>query len=230
MKLLVYSFILLAIMLRPSVSLIPMLGRPINKPEYHPTTKMALPPTKSVSRFMGAVSLASCLLFHSHPSPAFAATSGQQATTTCGENKNPTVQVIGQVRYETNWPRQSKVLNLYKFSDPKIHGLTMYLSYQDPTAMSLTGQAIKDNNNNGGARLAPGISLEDLKNEEIVFRACKKMEGLAFRERYLQVRRFYDEENQNLVYVASSNRRFTIDGTFYSRIISSTFAVPLSFK
>ena len=203
----------------------------------------------------GNTILATCCLLSSLallPSPALAAPPRKPPS----EKVEYQSKLVGQAKYCGNWYYAAQTVNLRSFSDPKIDGLTLYLSYQQPQSMSLACQP----SSKGGARLAKSVSSVDelkkfpspnannkkkyrktkegekevdntpsslVQNGDIIFKASAKMGGIFPTTREVTVQRFYDDENHNLIYMASSPRRYTIDGTYYTRTPNSICVVPL---
>lgn len=202
-------------------------------------------PLSNVSSFGAAIVLTVCLWCSALPVPPGQAVPKEQEAL---ELQYPS-KLIGTVRAKRRFG-STKELGLRYFSDPKIKGLTLYISYHEPGAMSLACQA----ETKTGARLSDGFTVQDLisfpatqqskrqsnrkiknfpevQEGEIIFRATRDLHSLFPRAlQYVTVRRFYDEEHGNLVFVASSPRTYTIDGTSYSRISNSICVVPLSTK
>lgn len=193
------------------------------------------------STALASTALAATLLVT--PLPAMAAA---KPPITCPDCDS---RVLGRLKFKGLFLGPSKVLTLKVFSDPKIEGLTLYLSYQDPTTMSLACQAAPK-----GARLAkdvtsvqelmefPSIDTEPSSKTalsaatkdvpaqvgEIIFQESRRIgTALVGGKKYVTVRRFYDEENHNLVYMASSPRDYTYDGSYRRQYTSSICVVPL---
>lgn len=114
------------------------------------------------------------------------------------------------------------------FSDPKIDGVTVYLSdFERPITERMQGDFFSDPSQAGlGCARSDKITIKsdlskDLEGEEIV----SESRSLLFKS--LKIRRVYDVENNNAVYVAFSTRINKGDDANKSRFSSSLCVVPL---
>lgn len=124
----------------------------------------------------------------------------------------------------------TKQLKIKSFHDPKVQGVTLYLSGQNPDTTSISCAQTKKNIE--VSRMILAGSFDDTDNDrhgEIVYReAYKRKRAFAPpRTTYFVVRRFYDSAEHVLIYDSYHLRYYTYDGNPRSEIASSICTVPL---
>ena len=142
------------------------------------------------------------------------------APTICNAN----VREIGDV--ETTGLFLKDKLKVTAFTDPKVSGVTLFLSDFDRPALEKLGNVFDDPSSASISCVKSGpISIQGIdtsKNGEEVFEESK---NLIFKQ--IRVRRLFDKQSNSLVYVSYNTRFNKGDDTNKSRFKSSMCAVNL---
>lgn len=135
-------------------------------------------------------------------------------------------RIVGTKAITRNLNRDLR-LDIESFHDPKVQGVTIYLSRQSTRTASISCAVT------GKIKVAPDILAgeDDVNNGELVYRKVfvneRRANFVPLAPTYVVVQRFYDAVEHVIIYDAYHLRSYTYDGVYKDEIPSSVCTLPL---